>query len=300
MTNSGKPPLVACTRAASSPDSGVPVTAEDSVAVSSRSRGVRATWSTRTAAPARPGQPTARRVRRRLVLPQRDHHHQRPVAAEPEQERQPRQRLLVAPLHVVEHQQQRRRTARNARASPSKKRCRCHASTLARSPVAGTGHRTRTVEDVGREPSHLVAPDGVERPGRRPQVGGPQPLRDRGQHQPAGRVEALGVGHHAPARADAGRRARRPAGSCPRRPGRGPPRPGPAARGPSPPTAPPAGAADLPVPPAGPGRVRSDGRWPAGPRRVHGAGRSGASTARRVSAAGATPSSRSSTAAQWW
>ena len=84
----------------------------------------------------------------------------------------------------------RRPTPISARASPSKKRWRCQASTIAREP--GTGS-CRGPSPDGTSRSTSSAPDRLEPRRRRLGSRGAQPVRDRRQRQPPGGTEAPGA-----------------------------------------------------------------------------------------------------------
>ena len=100
------------------------------------------------------------------------------------------QGLLVAPLHVVEHQQHRTADTQQGPGQPLEE-----AVPLPRvreCPARGVTTRG------GNQPVDLQAPDRVEPAERRLHVGAAQPLRDRGQREPAGGGEALRRRDHGP------------------------------------------------------------------------------------------------------
>jgi hypothetical protein len=146
-----------------------------------------------------------------LLRPGRGEHEQRVTLAEVQQQLQPGQGVLVAPLEIVQHQQSR----------PASRQHR--PGQALQEPVAlpGVGHRARQGHGVGasgrHQPVDLAGPYRLQPVAGRPQRRAAQPLRHRGEREPpAGRetAGAHGVGPGAldqrgqlvqqPALADAG------------------------------------------------------------------------------------------------
>jgi hypothetical protein len=99
-----------------------------------------------------------------------------------------RHRLLVAPLHVVQHEQQR----------PSDGDQRPGQSLEESVTLPGIRHRPGAGAAASRwqKPGDFGAPDGVEGGRRRPDRVVSQPVRNGGQRQPSRRAEAPGGRHH--------------------------------------------------------------------------------------------------------
>ena len=139
-----------------------------------------------------PDQPAHQlRVGIEAVVAQRGGNEQRGTVGQAEAERDERQRLLVAPLHVVQDQQgrpaDREQRPRDAFEEP------VALPGIGHGPVSGFTSRAA----LGRQqPADLGAPGGVEGGHRRLDGGGSQPVRHRGQRQPPRCPEALAARHH--------------------------------------------------------------------------------------------------------
>jgi hypothetical protein len=135
-----------------------------------------------------------------LVAPQGGGHEQRGPPGEGQQEREPGHGLLVAPLQVVEHEQDGPVGGEHGTGEPLEESVPlpgvdqragaggpAPAGRGARRP--GSGRRFRgTVRD---QAGNLRAPGPVEPRHGLPQAVRPQPLRDRGERQPAREAEAV-------------------------------------------------------------------------------------------------------------
>jgi hypothetical protein len=134
------------------------------------------------------------RVFAQIVVAQRGGHEERRAGGQSQAERDEGQRLLVAPMGVVEHQQQ--------RAPDGDQRSRQALEEAV--PLPGIRHRPRpgrlasAAVPLRHEPADLGAPGGVEGRRRRLNRGITQPVRHRSQRQPSRRPVALGGRHHRP------------------------------------------------------------------------------------------------------
>ena len=297
MTYSGKPPVVACSRSASSSGSGWPEIASARRAVSAASSGLRESSVSSPVARIRTVQSASSGVLVRTVVARGRGHQDRGAGGEAQEERDEGQRLLVAPLHVVQDEQQwppdGDQGPREALEEPV--------------PLPGVHHGPRAglafLAPFRRdEPAHLGAPGRVQRRRGGLDGGAAQPVRHRRQGQPARCPEALAAGHHRAVqpchRGDLGRDAgladagpapdHREAGTAGRG---GPPEVLKQAELPRP-------ADELPGGEAGAGGGGLNGR----PARALAASPLAIRRwkARRVAGSGTTPSSRSRTDAQWW
>jgi hypothetical protein len=126
-----------------------------------------------------------------VVVAQRPGHQERAAVGELKAEGDEGQRLLVAPLHVVQHQQRR---AAHGQQRPRE-------ALVEAVALPGVHHRPRSgpapsVALAGHQPADLGAPGGVEGRRRRLDRGVAQPVRHRGQRKPPRRPEALGARDH--------------------------------------------------------------------------------------------------------
>ncbi len=158
-------------------------------------------------------------IARQLVLARRCRHQQWRLAGPAQQERQPRGRLRVAPLQVVEHQDRRPVHGQDGLREPLEEPV----------PPPGVDHRSRgrrlrgrpvapvTGRAFGDEPRDLDSPGFVEVRDGAMDAGAAQPVGDRGEREPSGHPEAARRGDdrtvgpcldaelgHQPALADAG------------------------------------------------------------------------------------------------
>ena len=115
-------------------------------------------------------------------------HQERGVAGQGQAERDESQRLLVAPLHVVQDEQQRPADGDQRPGQAFEETVTLPG--IGRCPRAGTAAAGR------QEPADFGTPDGVEGRRRRLDRVVPQPVRHRGQRQPSGCPEALGGRDH--------------------------------------------------------------------------------------------------------
>ncbi len=300
MTNSGKPPVVAKSSADSFVDNRRPATAVDKVAVCSASSGASGTSSTWCA--------VRTRLSHAVVSGSATRGSSRRVMAtisgrsSPSRSRNDSHARVSSSHHcrLSSTTSRGRWRARNGRARPSKNRCRCQASTFARAPAAGgatplVGVSSGTSRSTSRRQTGSTARAAARRSGLRSQsaTGASASRADVSKQWVATTVaRPLTCSASSSTRrllptpatprtaTTRGRESRtvdvqRAVGAC-----------NGAAR-------PISGVATAPARcVGGPGRRRGPGRTPGGP--------ISRSIARRVSGPGATPSSRSSTEAQWW
>ncbi len=124
------------------------------------------------------------RVGRHLVAPGRGHYQQRLALAQVQQQLQPGQRVLVAPLHIVQDQQRGTAGGQHGAGQPLEEPV----------PLPGVRHRPRRRGRPGiprrDQAVNLAGPDRLQVGPRRLQRRAAQPLGYRGQGQPAPGGEA--------------------------------------------------------------------------------------------------------------